>query len=67
VLIHADTGVHPYLLNSRFKNFPISHASHEAMLFTYDLAKLSPKLPADASKPRPLKSRNRIRLPRASG
>jgi ATP-dependent exoDNAse (exonuclease V) alpha subunit len=50
VLVNADTGVHPDLLNSRFGYVSISRASHDAMLFTNDVAKLSPKLAADVSK-----------------
>jgi ATP-dependent exoDNAse (exonuclease V) alpha subunit len=50
VLVNADTGVHPDLLNSRFGYVSISRASHEAMLFTDDVAKLSPHLAADVSK-----------------
>jgi conjugative relaxase-like TrwC/TraI family protein len=50
VLVHADTRVHPDLLNSRFGYVSISRASHEAMLFTDDLAKLGPQLAADVSK-----------------
>ena len=50
VLVHADTGVHPDLLNSRFAYVSISRASHEATLFTDDIAKLGPKLGADVSK-----------------
>ena len=34
VLVHADTSVHPDLLNSRFGYVSISRASHEATLFT---------------------------------
>jgi ATP-dependent exoDNAse (exonuclease V) alpha subunit len=34
VLVHADTNVHPDLLNSRFGYVAISRASHEATLFT---------------------------------
>jgi hypothetical protein len=48
--VNADTGVHPDLLNSRFGYVSISRASHEATLFTNDLAKLSPQLSADVSK-----------------
>jgi len=49
VLINADTGVHrtsstPLRLRLHFR------ASNEAMLFTNDLAKLSPQLVADVSK-----------------
>src|SRR5216683_765685 len=50
VLVHADTSVHPDLLNSRFGYVSISRASHEATLFTDDLAKLGPQLAADVSK-----------------
>jgi ATP-dependent exoDNAse (exonuclease V) alpha subunit len=50
VLVNADTGVHPDLLNSRFGYVSISRASHEATLFTDDLSKLSPQLSADVSK-----------------
>ncbi len=50
VLVHADTSVHPDLLNSRFGYVSISRASHEATLFTNDLAKLAPQLGADVSK-----------------
>jgi hypothetical protein len=50
VLVHADTSVHPDLLNSRFGDVSISRASHEATLFTDDMAKLGPQLGADVSK-----------------
>jgi conjugative relaxase-like TrwC/TraI family protein len=50
VLVHADTSVHPGLLNSRFAYVSISRASHEATLFTDDLAKLGPQLGAEVSK-----------------
>jgi conjugative relaxase-like TrwC/TraI family protein len=50
VLVHADTSVHPDLLNCRFGYVSISRASHEATLFTDDLAKLGPQLGADVSK-----------------
>jgi hypothetical protein len=50
VLVNADTGVHPDLLNSRFGYVSISRASHEATLFTDDMNKLSPQLSADVSK-----------------
>jgi conjugative relaxase-like TrwC/TraI family protein len=50
VLVNADTGVHPDLLNSRFGYVSISRASHEATLFTDDMHKLSPQLSADVSK-----------------
>jgi conjugative relaxase-like TrwC/TraI family protein len=50
VLVNADTSVHPDLLNSRFAYVSISRASHEATLFTDDMAKLAPQLGADVSK-----------------
>jgi conjugative relaxase-like TrwC/TraI family protein len=50
VLVHANTCVHPDLLNSRFAYVSISRASHQAMLFTDDLAKLGPRLGAEVSK-----------------
>jgi len=50
VLVHADTSVHPDLLNSRFAYVSISRASHEATLFTDDVIKLGPQLGADVSK-----------------
>ena len=50
VLVHADTSVHPDLLNSRFAYVSISRASHQATLFTDDMAKLAPQLGSDVSK-----------------
>jgi ATP-dependent exoDNAse (exonuclease V) alpha subunit len=50
VLVNADTGVHPDLLNSRFGYVSVSRASHEATLFTDNLTKLNPQLSADVSK-----------------
>ena len=50
VLVHADTSVHPDLLNSRFAYVSVSRASHDAVLFTDDVAKLGPQLAADVSK-----------------
>jgi ATP-dependent exoDNAse (exonuclease V) alpha subunit len=50
VLVNADTGVHPDLLNSRFGYVSISRASHAATVFTNDIAKLNPQLSADVSK-----------------
>ena len=49
-LIHADTSVHPDLLNCRFGYVSISRASHEATLFTDNLSKLGPQLSAETSK-----------------
>jgi ATP-dependent exoDNAse (exonuclease V) alpha subunit len=50
VLVHADTKVHPDLLNCRFAYVSVSRASHEATLFTDDIARLGPQLAADVSK-----------------
>jgi ATP-dependent exoDNAse (exonuclease V) alpha subunit len=50
VLVHADSSVHPDLLNSRFAYVSISRASHQATLFADDMAKLGPQLGADVSK-----------------
>ena len=50
VLVNADSSVHPDLLNSRFGYVSISRASHQATLFTDDMAKLSPLLGTDVSK-----------------
>jgi|HubBroStandDraft_6_1064221.scaffolds.fasta_scaffold00971_3 conjugative relaxase-like TrwC/TraI family protein len=50
VLVHADTGVHPDLLNSRFGYVSISRASHEATLFTDNMAKLGPQLGTEVTK-----------------
>ena len=67
VLVNADTGVHPDLLNSRFGYVSISRASHEATLFTDDMTKLSPQLSADVSKTSALEITNRRPSPRESG
>jgi ATP-dependent exoDNAse (exonuclease V) alpha subunit len=50
VLVHADTSVHPDILNSRFGYVSISRASHEATVFTDDITKLRPQLGVDISK-----------------
>jgi conjugative relaxase-like TrwC/TraI family protein len=50
VLVHADTSVHPDLLNSRFAYVSVSRASHDVLVFTDDVAKLVPQLEADVSK-----------------
>jgi len=50
VLINADTGVHPELLNSRFGYVAVSRASHEATIFTNDASRLTPQLSTDVSK-----------------
>src|SRR5271170_2690735 len=63
VLVHADTSVHPDLLNSRFGYVSISRASHDATLFTDDMAKLGHQLGADVSKTSALE----INQPSSSG
>lgn len=50
VLVNADTGVHPDLVNARFGYVSVSRASHEATIFTDNFAKLAPQLSADISK-----------------
>ncbi|MDX6457710.1 MAG: hypothetical protein QOE55_1407 [Acidobacteriaceae bacterium] len=50
VLVHADTSVHPGLLNSRFGYVSISRASHEVIVFTNDAARLGQQLSAEVSK-----------------
>ena len=50
VLVNADTGVHPDLLNSRFGYVSMSRASHEAAVFTDDLKRLSQHLGTEVSK-----------------
>ena len=50
VLIHADTAVHPDLLNSRFGYVSVSRASHEATVITDDAAKLGRQLGVEISK-----------------
>lgn len=55
VLVNADTGVHPDLVNSRFGYVSVSRASHEATVFTDNFAKLAPQLNADISKTSALK------------
>jgi conjugative relaxase-like TrwC/TraI family protein len=50
VLVHADTSVHPDLLNSRFGYVSISRASLDAEIYTNDAADLGQKLSGDVSK-----------------
>jgi ATP-dependent exoDNAse (exonuclease V) alpha subunit len=50
VLVHADTGVHPDLLNSRFGYVSISRASYEADIYTNDASGLGQKLSNEISK-----------------
>jgi ATP-dependent exoDNAse (exonuclease V) alpha subunit len=63
VLVHADTSVHPDLLNSRFAYVSISRASHQATLFTDDMAKLGPQLGADVSKTSALEINQGLSIP----
>ena len=50
VLIHADTSVHPDLLNSRFAYVSISRASLDAKIYTNDTAELGQRLSGEVSK-----------------
>ena len=56
VLVNADSCVHPNLLNSRFGYVSISRASHEATLFTDNIAKLGAQLGSYISKTSALQS-----------
>jgi len=60
VLIHADTGVHPDLLSSRFGYVAVSRASHEATIFTDDAAKLAQQLGTDVTKTAALEIKHSI-------
>ena len=55
VLINADTGVHPDLLNSRFGYVAVSRASHEATIFTDDANRLNQRIGTEVSKSSALK------------
>jgi AAA domain/UvrD-like helicase C-terminal domain len=50
VLINADTGVHPDLLNSQFGYVAVSRASHEASIFTDDTNRLNQRIGTEVSK-----------------
>jgi conjugative relaxase-like TrwC/TraI family protein len=50
VLVHADTGIHPDLLNSRFGYVSVSRASREVILFTNDVSKVTRQLTTEVSK-----------------
>jgi len=50
VLVNMDTTVHPELINTRFAYVSVSRASHDAQIFTNNLAQLAPQLSADISK-----------------
>jgi ATP-dependent exoDNAse (exonuclease V) alpha subunit len=51
VLVHADTGVYPDLLNSRFAYVSVSRASHDAVVFTDDVTKLGPNSEPTSRRP----------------
>ena len=50
VLVNMDTNVHPELINTRFAYVSVSRASHDAQIFTNNLAQLAPQLSANISK-----------------
>jgi conjugative relaxase-like TrwC/TraI family protein len=50
VLVHADTSVHPDLLNSRFGYVSISRASLDAKIYTNDATDLGQRLSGEVSK-----------------
>ncbi len=50
VLVHADTSVHPDLLNSRFGYVSISRASLDAKIYTNNATDLGKRLSGDVSK-----------------
>jgi hypothetical protein len=50
VLVNADTGVHPDLLNTRFAYVSTSRASHELAVFTNDAQKLGRYLGTEVTK-----------------
>ena len=55
VLVNMDTNVHPELINTRFAYVSVSRASHDAQIFTNNLAQLAPQLSTDISKTSALK------------
>jgi ATP-dependent exoDNAse (exonuclease V) alpha subunit len=50
VIVNIDTNVHPDLINSRFAYVSISRASHDAQIYTNDMASLIPGLSHDVNK-----------------
>jgi len=50
VLVNINTAVHPELINSRFAYVSVSRASHEAHIYTNDVAMLTKNLSRDVSK-----------------
>jgi ATP-dependent exoDNAse (exonuclease V) alpha subunit len=67
VLIHADTGVHPDLLNSRFCYVSISRASHEVTIFTNDSSKLGQQLGTEITKTSALASDQTVSIGQGLG
>ena len=50
VLINADTGVHPDLLNSRFGYVAVSRASHSVTIFTDQARRFDQRIGTNVSK-----------------
>jgi conjugative relaxase-like TrwC/TraI family protein len=50
VLVNMDTGVHPELINGRFAYVSVSRASHDAQIYTNNVANLAQSLSRDVSK-----------------
>ncbi len=50
VLVNMDTEVHPELINNRFAYVSVSRASHDAEIFTNNVALLAESLSRDTSK-----------------
>src|SRR6185437_9466491 len=50
VLVNMDTEVHPELINSRFAYVSVSRASHDAEIFTNNVALLAESLSRDTGK-----------------
>ena len=59
VPIHADTGVHPNLLNSRFGYVSVSHARSQTTIITNDAPKVARMLGENLSRHQLLKSLRR--------
>lgn len=64
VLIHADTDVHPELLDSRFGYVAVSCASNEATIFTDDVTRLARHLGTEVNKSSLWKSSKNFRRSR---
>jgi conjugative relaxase-like TrwC/TraI family protein len=50
VIVNMDTQVHPELISSRFAYVSVSRASHDAQIFTNDIANLASNLSQDTGK-----------------